>query len=217
MLQVAPYNLGSAVLLIIAGFVDGAADWWLWGAAAALHVVLLEFGRYRSFPLSQAHFVERNAVVLIVALGESMVSLSLGLGEHALTAAVLLAAILSLALAASLWTLYFIDADDAAQHALEAAPSERVLRIAGLAFSYAFVLAARRHRHDLVGAHGGARTPARALADRRTPHSSRAARSSTSSASPRSANRSPPRAESSGSPLPRLLPRASAHSGSAVP
>lgn len=138
-LQVAPYNLASAVLLIIAGFVGGAADWWLWGAAAALHVVLLEFGRYRSFPLSQAHFVERNGVVLIVALGESMVSLSLGLGDHALSPAVVLAALLSLALAASLWSLYFLDADEAAQHTLETAPPDARLRIAGLAYSYAFV------------------------------------------------------------------------------
>lgn len=138
-LQVAPYNLASAVLLIIAGFVDGAADWWLWSAAAALHVVLLEFGRYRSFPLSQSHFVERNGVVLIVALGESMVSLSLGLGEQAVSPAMLLAAILSLLLAASLWSLYFLDADEAAQHRLDRAPRDAVLRIAGLAYSYAFV------------------------------------------------------------------------------
>ena len=139
MVQIAPYNLGSAVLLIIAGFVEGAADWWLWGSAAALHVVLLEIGRYRSFSLPQAHFVERNGVVLIVALGESMVALGLGLGDHALTPLVLLAALLSLALAAALWSLYFVDADAAAERALESAPRESVLRIAGLAFSYAFV------------------------------------------------------------------------------
>lgn len=139
MLQIAPYNLGSAVLLIIAGFVEGAADWWLWGAAAALHVVLLEVGRYRSFSLPQAHYVERNGVVLIVALGESMVSLGLGLGDEPLTVPVLTAAVLSLALAAALWSLYFVDTDAAAERSLDAAPRESVLRIAGLAFSYAFV------------------------------------------------------------------------------
>jgi low temperature requirement protein LtrA len=139
MLQIAPYNLGSAALLIIAGFVDGAADWWLWGAAAALHVVLLEVGRYRSFSLPQAHFVERNGVVLIVALGESMVALGLGLGDHPLNPPVLLAALMSLALAAALWSLYFVDADAAAERTLQSAPRESVLRIAGLAFSYAFV------------------------------------------------------------------------------
>ncbi|KRC58741.1 hypothetical protein ASE14_19690 [Agromyces sp. Root81] len=139
MLQIAPYNLGSAALLIIAGFVEGAADWWLWGAAAALHVVLLEVGRYRSFSLPQAHYVERNGVVLIVALGESMVSLGLGLGDEVLTLPVLAAAVLSLALAAALWSLYFVDTDAAAERSLESAPRESVLRIAGLAFSYAFV------------------------------------------------------------------------------
>lgn len=139
MLQIAPYNLGSAALLLIAGVVEGPADWWLWGAAAALHVVLLEVGRYRRFSLPQAHFVERNGVVLIVALGESMVALGLGLGDHAVDAQTLFAALLSLALAAALWSLYFIDADAAAERALEAAPPESVLRISGRAFAYAFV------------------------------------------------------------------------------
>lgn len=139
LLQVAPYNLASAVLLIIAGFVEGPADWWLWTAAAALHIVLLEFGRYRDFPLSQAHFVERNGIVLIVALGESMVALGIGVGEHALNPPIFLAAVMGLALAAALWTLYFLDADAAAERRLESAPGGSVLRIAGLAFSYAFV------------------------------------------------------------------------------
>lgn len=139
MLQIAPYNLGSAALLIVAGFVEGAADWWLWGAAAALHVALLEFGTYRDFSVPQAHFVERNGVVLIVALGESMVALGLGIGDDAITLAVLVGALLSLALAAALWSLYFVDVDAAAERALESAPRDSVLRIAGLAFSYAFV------------------------------------------------------------------------------
>ena len=112
-LQVAPYNLASAVLLIIAGFVDGAADWWLWGAAAPCTSCCSSSAATAASRCSQAHFVERNGVVLIVALGESMVSLSLGLGEHALSPAVLLAATSSASpLAASLWSLYFLDADE---------------------------------------------------------------------------------------------------------
>ena len=145
MQQIAPFNLGSAALLIIAGFVEGAADWWLWGAAAALHVALLELGRFRRFSLPQASppvkmlFVERNGIVLIVALGESMVALGLGLGDNAISPPVLLAALLSLTLAAALWSLYFVDADAAAERTLESAPRESVLRIVGLAFSYAYV------------------------------------------------------------------------------
>ena len=144
--------------------------------------MLLEFGRYRSFPLSQAHFVERNGVVLIVALGESMVSLSLGLGEQSVSPAMLLAALLSLLLAASLWSLYFLDADEAAQHTLDSAPRETVLRIAGLAYSYAFVpllagIVMISSGLTEVLAHPLEHLPTAA------PPSSRAVRSSTSSAS----------------------------------
>ncbi|KRE21493.1 hypothetical protein ASG80_12745 [Agromyces sp. Soil535] len=138
-MQAAVSNLGSAVLLIIAGFVEGAADWWLWGIAAALHVGLLEFGRYGSFSLLAAHFVERHSVVLIVALGESMVALGIGIGDRVLDPALLVAALMSLGLAAALWSLYFLDLDDDAERSLETAPSERVVRIAGRAFGYGFV------------------------------------------------------------------------------
>jgi len=137
--QAALTNLGSAVLLIIAGFVEGPADWWLWGLAAALHVALLEFGRYGSFSLLPEHFVERHGIVLIVALGESMVALGIGIGDRALTPPLLLAALTSLGLAAALWSLYFLDADDASRRFLETVPSERMVRVAGRAFGYGFV------------------------------------------------------------------------------
>ncbi|MHA7288682.1 low temperature requirement protein A [Arthrobacter sp. MDT3-24] len=139
MRQIAADNLGSAVLIVIAGFVEGPADWWLWGAAAALHVGLLELGRYSNFSLWPNHFVERNGTVLIVPLGDSMVALGLGIGSRVLSPSLIIAAPLGLGLAATLWTLYFAEADTASDRALQVAPRERVVPLAGLAFGYAFI------------------------------------------------------------------------------
>lgn len=61
------------------------------------------------------------------------------LGDRALDPALVVAALMSLGLAAALWSLYFLDLDDDAQRSLETAPSERVVRIAGRAFGYGFV------------------------------------------------------------------------------
>jgi low temperature requirement protein LtrA len=141
--QVAPWNLASAGLLIVAGFVEGAADWWLWTGAAALHVVQQEFRRVGDFPLfgdvpsQPARYVERHGVVLIVALSESMLALGLGVGDRAVTPSIVVAGLLTLALAAAMWALYFVDTDEAVRRALEAAPTEHVIRIAVRAFNTA--------------------------------------------------------------------------------
>ena len=143
--QVAPWNLASAGLLIVAGFVEGAADWWLWTGAVALHVVQHEFGRVGDFPffadrpMPAARFVERHGIVLIVALSDSMLALALGVGDRVVTSPIVLAGLLTLALAAAMWALYFVDTDETTRRALEAAPSGRVIRIAERAFAYSFV------------------------------------------------------------------------------
>lgn len=137
-LRTAPYNLASALLLVAAGFVEGAADWWLWGAAVAIHIVMLEVGRSVGYALRAAHLVERHGVVLIVALGESVVALGLGIGEQALTWPLVLAAVLGLSLAAALWWLYFSENEALAERALVDAAADQVGRIAAVTFGYGF-------------------------------------------------------------------------------
>lgn len=137
-LRTAPYNLASALLLVAAGFVEGAADWWLWGAAVAIHVVTMEIGRSLGYALRAAHLVERHGVVLIVALGESVVALGLGIGDQPLTWPLVLAAVLGLSLAAALWWLYFSENESLAERALVDAVAARVGRIAAVTFGYAF-------------------------------------------------------------------------------
>ena len=93
-------------LLTTASFIDGAGQEALWALA-----ILLDFGAPATFGISgwrlvPAHFADRHNLVIILALGESIVTLGVG-AEVDLTAGVLVAAVLGIALASALWWVYF--------------------------------------------------------------------------------------------------------------
>ncbi|HEY8216660.1 MAG TPA: low temperature requirement protein A, partial [Acidimicrobiia bacterium] len=93
-------------LLIGASFLDGVAQGSLWVAAIALDwggPALIGVGGWRLVP---RHFAERHNLVIILALGESIIALGAG-AEVALTAGVITAAVLGIGLAAALWWIYF--------------------------------------------------------------------------------------------------------------
>ena len=61
------------------------------------------------FVVGAAHFVERHGLVIIIALGESIVVIGVGADGLELDAGLVLAALLALALNAALWWVYFSD------------------------------------------------------------------------------------------------------------
>ncbi len=98
--------LSCALLLAAAGF-DGAAQGALWVAA-----LVVDFGGPALFgvegwKVAPGHFAERHGLIVIVALGESIVALGLGASELPLTAGPLLAATLGVVVVAGLWWAYF--------------------------------------------------------------------------------------------------------------
>jgi low temperature requirement protein LtrA len=101
--------VGSAVgvgLVAGAAFLDGVAQGALWGAAILIdwgEPALFGLGGWRLVP---AHFAERHNLVIILALGESIVALGVG-AEVDLDAAVITAVVLGVALASALWWIYF--------------------------------------------------------------------------------------------------------------
>jgi low temperature requirement protein LtrA len=93
-------------LIGAAGFADGVLQGALWGLA-----LLLDFGGpflfgSEGWRLVPTHFVERHALIFIIALGESIVAIGVG-AEHGVDAGVVVAAALGIAVAAALWWLYF--------------------------------------------------------------------------------------------------------------
>ncbi|WP_406456717.1 low temperature requirement protein A [Streptomyces sp. NBC_01622] len=84
---------------------------------------------------SPGHFTERHRMVLIIVLGESLISAGAGAGDSVSRTMVLLAAALGFAAVVCLWRLYFEHLAAAAEDTLEHAPPARRARIARDAYT----------------------------------------------------------------------------------
>jgi low temperature requirement protein LtrA len=114
----AKYNVASAAVLLVGGALGGTAQYLLWGAAGLFEWLLPTLsGREGSFLIGAAHFVERHGLVVIVAIGESIVAIGIGTSHLPVDAPLLLVAALGLALSAGLWWLYFGGEDERAEQA----------------------------------------------------------------------------------------------------
>jgi low temperature requirement protein LtrA len=133
--RLVPFNLLGAGMVLLGGILGGDAQWVLWLAAGQLVWITPWMTTVEGFVISAAHFVERHGLVVIVALGESVVVIGAGAAGLELDAGLVLVALLSLGLSAALWWTYFSDERDV-ERALEAIPPERRPRIAILGFGY---------------------------------------------------------------------------------
>jgi low temperature requirement protein LtrA len=106
-LRIVPTATLGPVLLVIAGFFDGTTQLALWGAALAIDYLGVLVGHMRGWRVSPEHFVERHGLVMIIALGESIVAIGVGAAGLPLDAGLIAAALLGIAVAASLWWSYF--------------------------------------------------------------------------------------------------------------
>ncbi|MET9891128.1 low temperature requirement protein A [Streptomyces sp. NPDC006465] len=89
--------------------------------------------------LDPAHFVERHGLLLIVAFGESVIAIGIGIGNRPLTEDLFVGAFLALALAGALWWTYFVRDEHGAEAAFTATPPDRRWRLAMNAYYYAFL------------------------------------------------------------------------------
>jgi low temperature requirement protein LtrA len=134
-LRIVPYNLAAAALVLVGGALGGDPQWVLWTGTAVLLWCTPWLTSTEGFLVSASHFVERHGLVIIVALGESVVVIGVGAAGLPLDLSLVLAALLSLALSASLWWLYFQHEEDV-DAAMEKADPSRRARLAILAFGY---------------------------------------------------------------------------------
>jgi low temperature requirement protein LtrA len=147
--RVTPFNLVSALLVIGAGLLRGnsgpvpPAGYVLWVLALVVQLGSpLIVHPKNLFELRPAHLSERHSALLLVALGESVAAIGVGAGRLAgrsglQDARLAAAAVLGLALAATLWWIIFGAGDEEkAERVLTAASSERRTGLALSAFFY---------------------------------------------------------------------------------
>jgi low temperature requirement protein LtrA len=99
--------LPVAVLLVVAGIVDGELRTACWVVAIALDVGGLMIQGVEGWRVEAGHLAERHGLIIIIALGESIVALGIGAEGHALDAGLIAGILLGVATSAALWWAYF--------------------------------------------------------------------------------------------------------------
>ncbi|HST68934.1 MAG TPA: low temperature requirement protein A [Solirubrobacterales bacterium] len=93
-------------ILVLASLFDGLAQGALWALAIFLDMAGPYFFGADGWKLVPGHFAERHGLILIIALGESIVAIGVG-ASGALDLGIGAAAVLGIFLAAALWWTYF--------------------------------------------------------------------------------------------------------------
>jgi low temperature requirement protein LtrA len=135
-LTLAPYNLFAALVVVTGGALGGTAQYLLWGAAGLFEWSTPLFRGTSGFLIAPAHFVERHGLVVIIAIGESVVAIGFGASQLPVDGSLVAVAAVGLALSACLWWLYFGGDDERAEHALTALPQLERAQASVRAFGY---------------------------------------------------------------------------------
>jgi low temperature requirement protein LtrA len=99
-------SLGCGLLIVGALVDDAGAQAAIWAVALALDMLGPYLFGSEGWKLRARHFAERHGLIIIIALGESIVAIGVGAG-HDVDAGVVAAAVLGIAVAGALWWLYF--------------------------------------------------------------------------------------------------------------
>jgi low temperature requirement protein LtrA len=137
LIKFTPSMLAGTALLLVASQFTGPAQTALWAAALAADYGGTFLGGARGWRLRSAgHFAERFGLIIIVALGESIVAIGVGVAELPISWPVVVASGLGLAVSAGLWWAYFDVTAVYAEHEFANATPERQVRVARDAYTY---------------------------------------------------------------------------------
>jgi low temperature requirement protein LtrA len=106
-LRMAPMALVGATLITAAGFTHGSLRPLLWLAALAVGLIGPLFSGSSGWRVEPAHFIERHGLIVIIAIGESLIAIGLGARTTTLNTGVIVGALLGFVVVTSFWLAYF--------------------------------------------------------------------------------------------------------------
>jgi low temperature requirement protein LtrA len=130
-LRLAVTVIPASLLLVAAGVVDGVPRGVCWVLALTIDYGGLALRGVVGWRVEPAHFAERHGLIIIIALGESIVALGVGAQGLPLGTEIIVSALLGIAIAGALWWAYFdVAAIVAARRfkAMERGPQVRMAR-----------------------------------------------------------------------------------------
>jgi low temperature requirement protein LtrA len=98
--------VGCGLLVVGALFEDNTVQAAIWSVALLLDMLEPFLFGSEGWKLRPGHFAERHGLIIIIALGESIVAIGVGAHGH-VDAGVVIASALGIAVAGALWWLYF--------------------------------------------------------------------------------------------------------------
>jgi low temperature requirement protein LtrA len=134
--RMAPGFVVFCGLLIAASFFDGWVQGAIWCVALILHVGALWVTGVRGWSVSPSHFAERHGLILIIALGESIVSIGVGAAGLDVNTGVIVAASLGVLATSALWWAYFDVVAPVAERRLRRAQGEERARLARDSYTF---------------------------------------------------------------------------------
>ncbi|MVU79581.1 low temperature requirement protein A [Nocardia sp. ET3-3] len=126
----------ASVLLVIGAMTSGTAQLALWLAALAWDMGWTFFAGNEWRLYSASHFAERYGLIVIIALGESIVEIGVGVAGLPISWSITVGSMLGLAVAGLLWWAYFDVAALVVEHAMHRAQGERRIQIARNCYTF---------------------------------------------------------------------------------
>jgi low temperature requirement protein LtrA len=126
----------APLIILAAAFVDGRVRVALWGIALTIDYGGALIGRGQGWTVSPAHFAERHGLIVIIALGESIVAIGAGAAGLMRTPGIISAAALGVLVSAALWWAYFDVMAVLAQRQLAETTGATRARLARDCYSY---------------------------------------------------------------------------------
>ncbi len=133
--RVAQTNLVFAAAIVVGGALGGGAQWVIWAAAGVLLWLIPEIRGIGVFEIAPSHFVERHGLMIMIALGESVIAIGIGASELPVDLDLVATAVVGLLLVAGLAWVHFAD-EEAPVEAMVRADHVRRGRIGVSAFGY---------------------------------------------------------------------------------
>ena len=138
LVRFAPTATLAASLLVVAGFLEGDERIAVWVVALAIdYLGPAVIGMGRGWRIAPEHFAERHGLIIIIALGESLIAIAVGFAAgFELVAGVIVAGALGIVAVSALWWLYFDVAAIFARRRLMQASGVEQARLARDSYGY---------------------------------------------------------------------------------
>jgi low temperature requirement protein LtrA len=126
----------AAVLLVVGALLGGVAQTGLWALALVVdYTGVYLAGTDWRLP-SPRHFAERHGLIVIIALGESIIAVGVGVADLPVTVPIIGAALLGLGVSVALWWLYFDVVAPVAERVLSGRDGVDRVRLARDSYTY---------------------------------------------------------------------------------